>query len=191
MANASWVPLAEDKPAPMPLLLVQSFLNTLDLEQGTDALSHAETALPWLTAAGLISSAAQVGPQELATMRAVREGLRALVRSSGGGADLNADELRALQSVADARHPVVGIDPTGRVSLTVGDDAEPLRALLRLLLVVRDAQADGTWARLKLCANPDCLWAFYDRSRNRQGTWCTMAVCGNRLKNRRFRAREH
>ncbi len=175
----------------MPLLLVQSFINTLDLEEGTDALSHAETASAWLTAAGLISPAAQVGPQELATMRAVREGLRALVRSSGGGADLNADELRALQSVADARHPVVGIDPAGRVSLTVEDDVEPLHALLRLLLVVRDAQADGTWARLKLCANPDCLWAFYDRSRNRQGTWCTMAVCGNRLKNRRFRAREH
>ena len=51
------------------------------------------------------------------------------------------------------------------------------------------ALADGTWSRLKLCANPDCDWAFYDRSRNRQGAWCTMEVCGNRLKNRRFRAR--
>ena len=57
-------------------------------------------------------------------MHAVREGLRALVRSSGNSADLTTDELSALQSVADARHPAVGIDPTGRVSLTVEADAD-------------------------------------------------------------------
>jgi hypothetical protein len=39
---------------------------------------------------------------------------------------------------------VVGIDPAGRVSLTVEDDANVFDALLRLPLVVRDAQADGT-----------------------------------------------
>ena len=32
-------------------------------------------------------------------------------------------------------------------------------------------------------------WAFYDRSRNHGGTWCDMASCGNKLKNREFRAR--
>lgn len=191
MAIPSWVPTDEDKPAPMPLLLVQSFINTLDREQGTDALLDPEAASAWLVAAGLISSEARVGPEQVETMRALREGLRALVRRGGGGAHLSADELRALQSVAEARHPVVEIDPGGHVSLTVEDDGDVSDALLGLLLVVRDAQADGTWARLKLCANPDCAWAFYDRSRNRQGAWCTMAVCGNRLKNRRFRAREH
>ena len=54
---------------------------------------------------------------------------------------------------------------------------------------MRDAQRDGTWARLKACANDACAWAFYDRSRNRGGTWCDMASCGNMLKNREFRAR--
>jgi predicted RNA-binding Zn ribbon-like protein len=39
------------------------------------------------------------------------------------------------------------------------------------------------------CANDDCQWAFYDRSRNHGGTWCDMATCGNKLKNRDFRAR--
>ncbi|MBV9917386.1 MAG: CGNR zinc finger domain-containing protein [Solirubrobacterales bacterium] len=27
------------------------------------------------------------------------------------------------------------------------------------------------------------------RSRNQQGHWCDMAVCGNRIKNRKLRAR--
>ena len=62
-------------------------------------------------------------------------------------------------------------------------------ALFGLLLIIRAAQQDGTWKRLKACANPECAWAFYDRSRNQQGSWCEMAVCGNRLKNRQFRAR--
>ena len=29
-------------------------------------------------------------------------------------------------------------------------------ALFELLLTVREAQEDGTWARLKVCANPEC-----------------------------------
>ena len=33
-----------------------------------------------------------------------------------------------------------------------------------LLLIIRDAQRDGSWERLKACRNPDCRWAYYDRS---------------------------
>ena len=61
--------------------------------------------------------------------------------------------------------------------------------LLRLLVVIRDAQQDGSWARLKICGNPDCQWAFFDRSHSRQGSWCDMSSCGNLIKNRNLRAR--
>ena len=61
--------------------------------------------------------------------------------------------------------------------------------LLGLLLIIRDAQADGSWDRLKLCSNPDCRWAIYDRSHSRRGQWCDMTTCGNRIKNRNLRAR--
>ena len=54
---------------------------------------------------------------------------------------------------------------------------------------MRDAQRDGTWARLKACNNPDCQWAYYDRSHAGRGAWCDMAVCGNRMKNRNLRSR--
>jgi predicted RNA-binding Zn ribbon-like protein len=33
------------------------------------------------------------------------------------------------------------------------------------------------------------MWAFYDRSKNRSGHWCSMRVCGNRAKARQFRER--
>ena len=62
-------------------------------------------------------------------------------------------------------------------------------ALGRLLVVIADAQRDGTWSRLKACAAEDCQYAFYDRSRNRSAVWCDMKVCGNRQKVRSFRSR--
>ena len=62
-------------------------------------------------------------------------------------------------------------------------------SLARLLLIIRDAQQDGSWARLKACGNSDCHWAFYDRSHSRRGAWCSMASCGNLIKNRNLRAR--
>ena len=44
----------EKKPAPMPLLVVQGFVNTLDLEEGTDVLADADGAREWLIDAGLL-----------------------------------------------------------------------------------------------------------------------------------------
>jgi predicted RNA-binding Zn ribbon-like protein len=191
MVLPSWVDPDEDKPAPMPLLRVQAFINTLDVAQATDRLLDIEAARAWLADANLIAASTRVTAAQLDEARAVREGLRALVTHNGGGAAPTSDELSALRDLAGRRRPSLRIDTSGSVQLAVEAKPDLEDGLLGLLLTVRDAQADGTWARLKLCANPECAWAFYDRSRNRQGTWCTMAVCGNRLKNRRFRARGH
>ncbi|MGH2874948.1 MAG: CGNR zinc finger domain-containing protein, partial [Solirubrobacteraceae bacterium] len=62
-------------------------------------------------------------------------------------------------------------------------------ALARLLVPAAYASLDGTWRRVKACDDDGCLEAFYDRSRNRSGRWCDMAVCGNRTKVRAYRAR--
>jgi predicted RNA-binding Zn ribbon-like protein len=62
-------------------------------------------------------------------------------------------------------------------------------AIGRLVAIAYRAQLEGTWQRLKACPEATCTWAFYDRSRNRSSTWCSMAVCGNRAKARKFRER--
>ncbi len=46
------------------------------------------------------------------------------------------------------------------------------------------------YTRVKMCANPDCRWVFYDESRNRTRRWCERRYCGNLMKVRRFRARQ-
>ena len=55
--------------------------------------------------------------------------------------------------------------------------------------IVQRAIVDGTWARLKACRWDTCQWAFYDTSKNRSGSWCSMAVCGNRAKAAAYRRR--
>jgi len=50
--------------------------------------------------------------------------------------------------------------------------------------------ARGEPERIKVCQNPDCLWIFYDTSKNRSRKWCENATgCGNLMKVRLFRAK--
>jgi predicted RNA-binding Zn ribbon-like protein len=42
--------------------------------------------------------------------------------------------------------------------------------------------------RLRACGDPQCRWLFLDTSKNHTRRWCDMAVCGNRMKARRFKA---
>jgi len=49
--------------------------------------------------------------------------------------------------------------------------------------------ADLDPRRLKICANTNCRWVFYDESKSRTRLYCTPDKCGNLLKVRRFRAR--
>ncbi len=184
----SWYPGDEAKPAPMPLLLVQGFVNTVDEEEGTDRFDDAEAARKWLVGAGLLGHAAEFAGGDLEIARAVRDGIRAMLMANAGY-NVRAEELAPLRSVADARQPRLALDDKGAISLQGSGRRDVPDALFELLLIVRAAQEDGTWGRLKICANSECRWAYYDRSRNQQGNWCNMAVCGNRLKNRQLRAR--
>lgn len=62
-------------------------------------------------------------------------------------------------------------------------------AIAALLALVYEAMRDGTWPRLKICRGPNCGLAFCDRSKNGSAAWCSMALCGNRAKAQRRRAR--
>ncbi|WP_330256699.1 CGNR zinc finger domain-containing protein [Nocardia sp. NBC_00565] len=46
----------------------------------------------------------------------------------------------------------------------------------------RHRRRRSSWPRLKTCREPSCRWAFFDHSRNHGRTWCSMDVCGNRVK---------
>ena len=189
MTLPAWVPPPEQKPAPAPLLLVQAFVNTRDLDLGTDLLADPGPANQWLRQSGLLAPQHRARAGDLRAARDAREGIRALLDSNSGGPPPDAADLRPLEAVAGRSRPRLAIGPEGSVQLDPQPPGDLAAGLARVLLIIRDAQQDGTWARLKACRNNDCRWAFYDRSHTRQGAWCDMAVCGNLIKNRNLRAR--
>ena len=173
--------------APGALGRIQAFVNTIDLEGGADDLDDPTALRAWLAANDLPGADADLTRDDLSRALAVREALRELL---GGNAGHRIEPLAiaTLNAVGAATTLTVGFAPDGRAVLVPqGGGVEA--ALGRLLADVVASDLLGSWARLKVCRNDACRWAFYDGSKNRSGAWCTMAVCGNRMKGRRHRRR--
>src|ERR1700722_16529739 len=85
MTMPLWASGEESKPAPMPLLLVQSFVNTWDGDHNSDLLLDPATARDWLTGGGLWGAQRDPAPTELHRARAVREAIRAMRAANAGG----------------------------------------------------------------------------------------------------------
>jgi len=178
----------EPKPAPGPLILVQALVNTVERPDGMDRLADPADARPWLVDNHLLGPQTGLTDADLDLVRGVREGLRSLLVQNAGGPAPSDSALAALREIASTGTVRACVVDDGQVQLTTTGDSIRDRLVDRLL-IIRDAQRDGTWPFLKACANDECQWAFYDKSRNHGGTWCDMATCGNKLKNRAFRAR--
>lgn len=172
-------------PAPGDLALIQALINTLDIESGRDDLTTAGGMAAFLSAHDL--PGAPVGPEEVAAIFALRAGLRALA-AVNAGLEPDRDAFAILNEVGARAPLVVSFEPSGgaRLGPAIGGVAS---TVARLLGIVHDSMVRGTWERLKVCRNESCRWAFYDRSKNHSGRWCTMDVCGNLMKARAYRAR--
>jgi len=166
--------------------LLIAFVNTREIEEGTDEVDDPESLRAWIEE--------QTGeylpaPDEEAHARtlALRESLRAFLRANNGG-EPGERELAALHEAAERSRYRTAFGANGRLTLI------PARADLsgfeaRLLLAIECLQAQGAWPRLKACTDESCQWAFFDTTRNRSRTWCSMEECGNKEKTRRYRAR--
>jgi predicted RNA-binding Zn ribbon-like protein len=178
----------ETKFAPGPLLAVQALANTYSYEADEELLLDPPTAKRWLLDSGLTRSDVVVDERELAKLVEFRELIRHLIDANlTGEQDRRSNE--DLARIA-ATHPVpVKVSAEGEVALDIDPVSSVDDLIAQMIGIVLQSQADDTFPRLKVCAADDCRWAFYDASRNRGGTWCQMEVCGNREKNRAYRAR--
>jgi predicted RNA-binding Zn ribbon-like protein len=180
-------------PAPGPLRLVQLFVNTNDLETGPDLLPDAAALGEWLRAGGLLEPGVEITDDDHARAIELREAIRELVSAHAGlphdaaaaetvnAAALRADLRPVLADPARARSEPAAGAATRFEPSAAGVDG----ALGRIVAAIHEGVAAGTWERLKACERDVCRWAFYDHSKNRSGHWCSMAVCGQREKNRR------
>ncbi len=141
--------------------LLVDFLNTLDVEEGTDGLDDPAGFAAWAEERG-------VEPGDRAEAKRVRDALRAIV--DGEEAALPPVELTTA----------CGERSVGLRARTVAEAAVASSVVLSI---------QGRLGRVKLCGGEDCRWAFYDGSRNGSRQWCSMEVCGNRQKARTYRAK--
>jgi predicted RNA-binding Zn ribbon-like protein len=178
--------MTDRRTAPHDLDLVIDFVNTLDLEKGEAQLADPVGLSSWLSERGLLPAGAPASAADLREARALREALRSAMLAHNG-AEPDPRVVTRLDEVA--RRGRLGVQFAGAGARLAPAAAGPAGALAALLVPVATAMGDGTWERVKGCRADDCHWAFYDFSRNRSGTWCEMAVCGNREKVRAFRGR--
>jgi predicted RNA-binding Zn ribbon-like protein len=186
---ATAVPHPEQaNPAPGELETVRRFVNTLDLEQHEPEQLDSPAALAgWLTEHGLTSRRVTARPSDLRRAHEVRQALRNLLLANNGFS-LDENALDVLNRAAARARLTAAFDD--HVSWRMRPAAAGIdEGIGELLAIVFRAMSDGTWERLKACGEESCQWAFYDRSKNRSGRWCTMAECGNRAKARAYRER--
>jgi len=171
-------------PAPAPLATVQAFVNTNDLEGGRERLGSPDDLRAWLVDHELLEPAGDVSDDELRRAIAMREAIRALAAghnhlpadSESAMALLNAQAERArLAPELDVQEGLRIVPRAGGVDGALG----------QLLAALYASVSDGTWDRLKACERDSCRWVFYDRSKNRSGSWCDPADCGTRERSRR------
>jgi len=151
--------------------LLLAVLNSTPVIDGVpaDDLADPARARAWLASAGGIGT-----DEELRHVLQVRSALQAVVRGEQLPAVL-APFVRDAACVPDITD--------GQVAWTLS--IAPERRLAVRAVLAWDALAKQSPGRLRPCANDECRLFLIDRTRNSTARWCSMAVCGNRLKARR------
>jgi predicted RNA-binding Zn ribbon-like protein len=174
--------------------LLRDFVNTYDIDESVETLVDPPALVQWLrehdllsTPRGKANSAVDADDADVALARTIREALRAefLAHHDAPNAE-NAAEPRLGSATAGLTLQVDFAEGGPRLEPV---DHGARGALARLAAAAVLAHWDGSWERLKVCPADHCLWAFYDTSKNRSRTWCSMRVCGNRTKTRTYRSR--
>ncbi len=120
----------------------------------------------------------------LAQAHTLRAALRAMAERLAHGKTTPQDTVDAINAVLAAQR--------GQVQLVRGRGGYEKRLQveleqpLQLLVPVAEAAADllayGDYSLVKKCGNSACILYFYDTTKNHRRRWCSMAVCGNRMK---------
>jgi len=183
--------------------LALDFVNTRPVQDGEamELLPDFEALLRWFRAAGLLSSreaadlrqrwGQSARAQRVAeALRELRERLRKEVLSREEGAAMHravADELNSLM----AEHPMLTrLKAGGNDSVTElwFDPRRPEDLFAPVAHSAAKLLAEADRTRVRKCGH--CVLHFYDTSKKGTRRWCSMKLCGNRLKVAAYAARQ-
>jgi len=165
---------------PPGLEFVEKFLNTVEFSEGREDFPAAAAIERWAGDRGVDVSLTE---EDAGRIRSFREALRGLLETNAGHGEPG-QAWAGLAPYAAGIPFRFSTEPAGFVAQGNGSD----RLIGTVLAALYESIQRGTFSRLKVCPESTCRWAFYDRSKNSSGRWCSMAACGNRNKARRRRS---
>jgi predicted RNA-binding Zn ribbon-like protein len=182
------------------------FANTLDWrfdpERRIDLLQTYERLIQFAIQTGTISPAQgkrllsrtrqQDSSRALRRAIRLREVVDALFRSIATGHLPRQDDLRTLNALyRDLQIPEFVVRKGSDFALWPGDFSDradgplwPIVGAAVRLLTCADRM------HVRECGDQTCRWLFLDTSKNQSRQWCSMQICGNRAKVRRYRTRQ-
>jgi predicted RNA-binding Zn ribbon-like protein len=172
------------------------FANTVVGPHGGDALEGWGEVAEFLAAAGAADAAEgrrlraleAAAPREvgraLALARALRDALRRILGARVTGRRLDPAWLAPINAAlaAGEGHEVIELTRGGARRRFVARRGGPEAALAPVARSAAELLEEGPGAPVRRCGNPRCVLYFYDASRTGRRRWCSMAVCGNRMK---------
>lgn len=186
------------------------FLNSIAIpvDEPVDWLANGEGFIDWLKQAGLAPAdeldavAARAMPGELDRVadqaRELREWFRGFVRGHMGR-PLGPEAIEALQPLnrlleRDEAYGRIAVHVDDGHSHLVLETARRWRSPESLLVLLGQAMAqvvvEEDFSLVKACEGANCTLMFTDHTRGRARRWCSMAICGNRAKQKDFRERK-
>jgi len=166
--------------------LALDFLGTLKWRDGDqeELLTSPQDLASWALQAGVVTEPPRLSAAQFTALVELRESVYRLVKGTLAGSGWPEEDLRRVNSYADAPAPSFTLTDTGvrRHGTARSLGGEIARAAAELLsrkdeLVIRE------------CGRDDCTRIFVDRSRTGNRRWCDMEECGNRIKAAQYRAR--
>lgn len=127
----------------------------------------------------------------LKTARMLRESLADFFYARLDGRQPSSHCISRLQEYfQDARAHQKLVWKKGRVEWTWNEEDKANLPVHMLSSRASDLIMSTHLADIRACCNPECQWIFVDVSKNHTRRWCSMKICGNRMKARRFYAQK-
>lgn len=173
------------------------FLNTAPVVDGrtVDLLDSFEAVTRWLEEAGLLQTAdvaaararwsrGEAAKRVLSEAHSLRDRWRAMAEALRREKAPPAGTLEAINRLLRQASPTAEVTRRGgRFERRVEPRLEePEHLLVPLAEAIGDFLCEADHSLLRRCENPDCVLYFYDTSKNHARRWCSMKLCGNRLK---------
>jgi predicted RNA-binding Zn ribbon-like protein len=185
--------------------LALDFLNTKLIVEGEprELLPNAAAVERWLVAAGLVTSqkskalvrtwrASRPGEAFVQELVAFRERLRAAIFREEAGLAPGDSFLAELNNLMREHPQLATLSRQGsKVVINVSfEPRKPEDVWAPIIAATTELLSEIEPSRVRKCESESCVIHFYDTSKKGSRRWCSMKICGNKLKVAAYQKRQ-